>query len=142
MQVDHLFGCVLTDLLLADGLLLLHLLLLLLRLILRLILRLTKSRTCLASGMADSALSYIGLHHNGPNHLGLWLIGFSSNIMALITSGCGTCLASGMALLTEFSITALDDWGEPSRRRDCHFADNPSPSTLKRLLKGEGVPVK
>ena len=27
----------------------------------------------------------------------------------------------------------------PSRRRDCHFADTPSPSTLKRLLKGEGV---
>ena len=27
----------------------------------------------------------------------------------------------------------------PSRRQDCHLADNPSPSALKRLLKGEGV---
>ena len=27
----------------------------------------------------------------------------------------------------------------PSRRRDCHFADTPSPSLLKRLLKAEGV---
>ena len=26
---------------------------------------------------------------------------------------------------------------EPSRRRDCHFADTPSPSLLKHLLKGE-----
>ena len=26
----------------------------------------------------------------------------------------------------------------PSRRRDCCFADIPSPSTLKRLLHGEG----
>ena len=25
-----------------------------------------------------------------------------------------------------------------SRRRDCHFADSPSLSTLNRLLKGEG----
>ena len=29
--------------------------------------------------------------------------------------------------------------GVTSRRRDCHFADIPSPSTLKHLLKGEGV---
>ena len=32
-------------------------------------------------------------------------------------------------------------WGSDglnSRRRDCHFADIPSPSLLKRLLKGEG----
>ena len=29
--------------------------------------------------------------------------------------------------------------GERSRRREfCHFADIPSPSMLKRLLKGEG----
>ena len=25
-----------------------------------------------------------------------------------------------------------------SRRRDCHFTDTPSPSLLKRLVKGEG----
>ena len=30
----------------------------------------------------------------------------------------------------------------PSRRRDCHFADIPSPSLLKRLLKGEGGAAK
>ena len=29
--------------------------------------------------------------------------------------------------------------GCASRRRDCHFADIPSPLLLKRLLKGEGV---
>ena len=29
--------------------------------------------------------------------------------------------------------------GDPSRRRDCHFADIPSPSLLKHLLKGEVV---
>ena len=29
-----------------------------------------------------------------------------------------------------------------SRRRDCHFADIPSPSLLKRLLKGEGMSAK
>ena len=29
--------------------------------------------------------------------------------------------------------------GRASCRRDCHFADSPSPSLLKRLLKGEGV---
>ena len=29
--------------------------------------------------------------------------------------------------------------GETSRRRDCHFADTPSPSALEHLLKGEGV---
>ena len=28
-----------------------------------------------------------------------------------------------------------------SRRRDCHFADIPSPSLLKRLPKGEGMPA-
>ena len=28
------------------------------------------------------------LHKNGPNHLVLWLIGLSSQTMALITSGC------------------------------------------------------
>ena len=28
--------------------------------------------------------------------------------------------------------------GECSRRRDCHFADIPSPSLLKHLLKAEG----
>ena len=27
---------------------------------------------------------------------------------------------------------------QPGRRRDCHSADTPSPSLLKRLLKGEG----
>ena len=27
---------------------------------------------------------------------------------------------------------------EPSRRRDCHFTDIPSPVLLKHLLKGEG----
>ena len=27
---------------------------------------------------------------------------------------------------------------QPSRRRDCHSAGTPSPSLLKRLLKGEG----
>ena len=26
----------------------------------------------------------------------------------------------------------------PSRRRDCHFDDDPSPCLLKRLMKGEG----
>ena len=30
------------------------------------------------------------LQHDGPNHLGLWFIGLSSNTMALITSGCGS----------------------------------------------------
>ena len=30
------------------------------------------------------------------------------------------------------------DGGAISRRRDCHFTDTPSSSTLKRLLKGEG----
>ena len=29
-----------------------------------------------------------------------------------------------------------------SRRRDCHFADTPSPYLLKRLLKGEGGAAK
>ena len=29
--------------------------------------------------------------------------------------------------------------GLASRRRDCHFADIPSPSILKHLLQGEGV---
>ena len=28
--------------------------------------------------------------------------------------------------------------GGGSRRRDCHFADNPTPSILKHLLKTEG----
>ena len=28
--------------------------------------------------------------------------------------------------------------GSSSRRRDCHFTDTPSPSILKRLLKGQG----
>ena len=30
----------------------------------------------------------------------------------------------------------------PSRRRDCHFANNPSPFLLKHLLKGEGGAAK
>ena len=29
--------------------------------------------------------------------------------------------------------------GTVSRRRDCHFADIPSPLLLKHLLEGEGV---
>lgn len=27
--------------------------------------------------------------HDGPHHLGFWLNGISSNVMALTTSGCG-----------------------------------------------------
>ena len=29
------------------------------------------------------------VRHDGPNHLGLWLNGLLSDMMALITSGCG-----------------------------------------------------
>ena len=32
--------------------------------------------------------------------------------------------------------------GSCSRRRDCHFADSPSPPLLKCLLKGEGMSAK
>ena len=31
---------------------------------------------------------------------------------------------------------------QPGRRRDCHFADAPSPFLLKHLPKGEGMPAK
>ena len=30
-----------------------------------------------------------GLHLDGPDHLGLWLIGLAFILVALITSGCG-----------------------------------------------------
>ena len=35
-------------------------------------------------------------------------------------------------------VVLLKDSGDNSRRRDCHFADTPSPSMLKHLLKVEG----
>ena len=53
---------------------------------------------------------------------------------------------TGLAGRTPLASRAMWDWlcggggerGESSRRRDCHFADNPSPSILKHLLKREG----
>ena len=42
--------------------------------------------------------------------------------------------------ILEMTATASSVSPEPSRRRRefCHFTDPPSPSILKRLLKGEG----
>ena len=48
----------------------------------------------------------------------------------LSISGVSTCVNRGFCTRQELG---------PSRRRDCHFADAPSPSVLKRLRKVEGV---
>ena len=55
----------------------------------------------------------------------------------------GQCLtarhaAANSAMSSTSPVPWPSPWVSPSRRRDCHSADVPSPSMLKHLLKGEG----
>ena len=65
--------------------------------------------------------------------------------MALITSDCSGCRGLGVTAWFESAAADLSapwqyptGWGDLFRRRECgQFADIPSPSILKHLLKGE-----
>ena len=82
------------------------------------------SSSCGSPTGQHSALWYIGLQHNGPNHLGLWPQlwwrkvehGLSPNTMALITSGCDAMRLHGlqMTLITSGCVAAATRWWSSS----------------------------
>ena len=57
------------------------------------------------------------------------LMGQTAALQAMVADGGEQAAAA----------TAMLQGQVHSRRRDCHVADMPSPSTLKHLLEGEGV---
>ena len=72
-------------------------------------------------------VNWTGLHLGGPDHLGLWLIGLPSILMALITSGCGQgrrrwwSLASGCPVARHGRCS-----GRQRRRRRATYTEAPA----------------
>ena len=75
---------------------------------------------------------------------GLWVLRSAAGVhsMAKLDNAPGAPLpeeAFSCRVQTSLETMAEIASGATSRRRGCHFADTPSPSLLKYLLKGQGA---
>ena len=74
-----------------------------------------------------------------PDAAGGTVNGIVADVKAKMAFGVTSFAMCGYDIAPDFSgLRPQNGSGAPSRRRDCHFADIPSPSILKHLLKVEG----